>query len=459
MALVLRNAALQKQVSLLKCIKTRTVVTTANKNNNQAPLSAVSKKRTLRQIFKAKFRFPSFKANLITTPKRDAHTAAAPLYKSVSCFELTDGYRSDDRIQFINDSWLRARSATNFAKPIVNETLPDNASSKFPKDRAGSDILFPTVFESIANAVCPCPCPCGPCGPCCSPCGPCCGNMADCNCGRLLPPPCNTPPKCIQYMQGYYYYPYGTWFCGPYHVNTGAVPVCGPVCPGTACGIAPPNPGLLCKCGPCCCGLLSCSICNPPPFGPGPAGAAPSPWASPNITSSYGVPGISNAQFGGMGSHGSPAMSTQGIFPPCIQESWRQPQPMGQSCLPIPFGVPGSTGQTPMPGGSGFHITFPPVQISPPQTMPTSLSYPTAPQWATQHAPCECSGCVTMRNETETKSPAQVDTPTVMQNIIEPFSKVFPASKPPVNVAEKCKESKKSAKILEDPKVKATFPW
>ncbi|XP_063371178.1 uncharacterized protein LOC134659466 [Cydia amplana] len=453
MALVLRNAALQKQVSLLKCIKTRSVVTTANKNNNQAPLSAaVSKKRTLRQIFKAKFRFPLFKVNPITTLKRDAHTAAAPLYKSVSCFELTGGNRTDDKVQFINDSWLKARSATNFAKPAGIETVPDNVS-KFPKDRAGSDILVPTVFESIANVVCPCPCPCGPC---CSPCGPCCGNMADCNCGRLLPPPCNTPPKCIQYMQGYYYYPYGTWFCGPYHVNTGAVPVCGPVCPGTACGLAPPNPSLLCKCAPCCCGLASCSICNPQPFGPGPAGAAPA-WAnSPNITASYGFPGISNTQFVGQG----PPVSTQGIFPP-VQESWGQPKPMGQSSLPIPFGVPGSTAQAPMPGGSGYHITFPPVQISPPQTkMPTSLSAPTLPQWTTQHAPCDCTGCVAQRNETETKSPpAQADTPAVMQSIIEPFSKVFPASKPPVNATENCKERSKSTKILEDPKVKSLFPW
>ncbi|XP_063632182.1 uncharacterized protein LOC134803321 isoform X1 [Cydia splendana] len=450
MALVLRNAALQKQVSLLKCIKTRTIVTTANKNNNQAPLSAaVSKKPTLRHIFKAKFKFPLFKVNQMTTLKRDAHTAAAPLYKSVSCSELADGYRTDDRIQFINDSWLKARSATNFAKPIVIEPVPANVSTKFKKDRACLDILVPTMFESIANAVCPCPCPCGPCGPCCSPCGPCCGNMADCNCGRLLPPPCNTPPKCIQYMQGYYYYPYGTWFCGPYHVSTGAVPVCGPVCPGTACGIAPPNPNLLCKCGPCCCGLLSCSICNPPPFGSGPAGAVPAPWANPlNITSCYGVPGL--------GSQGSPAMSTQGMFAPCTQQSWGQPQPMGQSSLPIPFGVPGSTTQTATPDGSGFNITFPPVQISPHQIMPNSLSSPTAPQWATQHAPCECSGCVAKRNEPGTKSPAECNTPAIMQSIIEPFSKVFTSSKPPINKPENCK---KSTKIPEDPKVKATFPW
>lgn len=77
---------------------------------------------------------------------------------------------------------------------------------------------------------CPCPFPCGPCG---------CPN--GCNC---LPPPCNQPPKCIQYMTGYYYYPYGFWFCGPYHVTGTCTPVgpCGP-CPSNC----PP-----CPCAKCC---------------------------------------------------------------------------------------------------------------------------------------------------------------------------------------------------------------
>ncbi|XP_041968778.1 predicted GPI-anchored protein 58 isoform X1 [Aricia agestis] len=61
------------------------------------------------------------------------------------------------------------------------------------------------------DAGCPCPSPCGPCG-----------CPKGCGC---LPPPCNLPPKCIQYMTGYYYYPYGTWFAGPYHVQG----ICQPV--------------------------------------------------------------------------------------------------------------------------------------------------------------------------------------------------------------------------------------
>ncbi|CAG4958349.1 unnamed protein product [Colias eurytheme] len=80
-------------------------------------------------------------------------------------------------------------------------------------------------YSKACDAGCPCPFPCGPCG---------------CKCGcSCLPPPCNTPPRCIQYMTGYYYYPYGTWFCGPYHVQGTCVPV--------------PRPGCVpCKCCPAC---------------------------------------------------------------------------------------------------------------------------------------------------------------------------------------------------------------
>lgn len=50
-------------------------------------------------------------------------------------------------------------------------------------------------------------------------------------CGSSLPPPSNTPPKCIQYVTGYYYYPYGYWFCGPYHVSTNCNATCPPSIP------------------------------------------------------------------------------------------------------------------------------------------------------------------------------------------------------------------------------------
>lgn len=93
------------------------------------------------------------------------------------------------------------------------------------------------------QAVCACPSPCPN------------------NC--CLPPPCNTPPKCIKYMTGYYYYPYGTWFCGPYHVATGPCGPCtGPVTPSGPCG--PSNPCAPPGCGPC--GPLSCcGVCGMTP--------------------------------------------------------------------------------------------------------------------------------------------------------------------------------------------------
>ncbi|XP_014371165.2 uncharacterized protein LOC106720878 isoform X1 [Papilio machaon] len=84
-----------------------------------------------------------------------------------------------------------------------------------------------TNVRSFASGrPCPCPCPC--------PCPSCCGS---------LPPPCNQPPRCIQCMTGYYYYPYGYWFCGPYHV-TGQ---CCPVGPGGICP-KPPCPTPACVC-------------------------------------------------------------------------------------------------------------------------------------------------------------------------------------------------------------------
>lgn len=92
------------------------------------------------------------------------------------------------------------------------------------------------LYSKSCDCGCPCPFPCGPCG-----------NGYGCGC---LPPPCNTPPRCIQYMTGYYYYPYGVWFCGPYHVS-GTCKSIGPCSPGGPCG--PCNSCSPCgPCGPCC---------------------------------------------------------------------------------------------------------------------------------------------------------------------------------------------------------------
>lgn len=117
--------------------------------------------------------------------------------------------------------------------PIRTEPVCDEAktsvSSVGPPSKSTADMARRIVFA----CKCPCPFPCGPYGNCCG-----------CNC---LPPPCNTPPKCIQYMTGYYYYPYGFWFCGPYHV-TG---LCNPVGPCGKCSCPCPGP-CPCTC-PCPC--------------------------------------------------------------------------------------------------------------------------------------------------------------------------------------------------------------
>lgn len=114
-------------------------------------------------------------------------------------------------------------------------------------------------YSKPCSCGCPCPFPCGPCG--------CPGG---CSC---LPPPCNTPPRCIQYMTGYYYYPYGTWFCGPYHVTGTCTPI-GPCGPGGPCGPCKCGP----PCGPCC--ICPATACTMPIMGtPGPS-PAPQPMRS-----------------------------------------------------------------------------------------------------------------------------------------------------------------------------------
>lgn len=104
-------------------------------------------------------------------------------------------------------------------EPVCDEarTLPSPISN--------SDKPIADMARSVVCACkCPCPFPCGPCGNCCG-----------CNC---LPPPCNTPPRCVQYMTGYYYYPYGVWFCGPYHITN----LCRPVGPCAKCPCPWPFP-------------------------------------------------------------------------------------------------------------------------------------------------------------------------------------------------------------------------
>lgn len=117
---------------------------------------------------------------------------------SMSCPNLND--RANVNMSLRHCSLCRT-------KPGSDGAMPPLSSAGHP-DKPRADM----ARSIVCACKCPCPFPCGPYG-----------NSCGCNC---LPPPCNTPPKCIQYMTGYYYYPYGFWFCGPYHV-TGLCSPCG----------------------------------------------------------------------------------------------------------------------------------------------------------------------------------------------------------------------------------------
>ncbi|KAF9407395.1 hypothetical protein HW555_012584 [Spodoptera exigua] len=135
---------------------------------------------------------------------------------------------------------------------------------------------FHTTKKSEFAKACTPPCGCG--CPCPFPCGP--HGCPGCNC---LPPPCNQPPKCIQYMTGYYYYPYGFWFCGPYHVTGTCTPVgpCGPSCPAS-----PP-----CPCAKCCACL------NPVALMGGPIAPQPQPAPQPPSMTSRPIHSNENIKY------------------------------------------------------------------------------------------------------------------------------------------------------------------
>lgn len=102
----------------------------------------------------------------------------------------------------------------------------------------------PDLFKKSAGCIVPsrnyAECPCTPC------------------CGQYLPPPSNCPAKCIQYVTGYYYYPYGFWFCGPYHV-TGACCPCGGGCRAPCCAPCPKCCAPSCIC-PTCAACLTADL-------------------------------------------------------------------------------------------------------------------------------------------------------------------------------------------------------
>lgn len=248
---------------------------------------------------------------------------------------------------------------------------------------------FHTSYNACKGAkCCPCAFPCGPCG--CSK-GCCC-----------LPPPCNTPPKCIQYMTGYYYYPYGFWFCGPYHVSGTCVPA-GPVSPGGPCGPCPP-----CGCCPC-----------PPPSAPCPKCPCPKccTCLSPIPTAVVGgdpEPRCQSVQ-SPQPSPRTKLLEVSYPLPP-DQHSQREGRPQGSSKGGIsrffPFNaVPALDPSWCVPRGS--------VHVCPYSTQPLTQSCPQA-QYAgctrlfPEHNPVYCTPCIKARtrprqpssypNETSKKS-------------------------------------------------------
>ncbi|KAJ8705831.1 hypothetical protein PYW08_012877 [Mythimna loreyi] len=236
MSLIFRKAIVPKNVSLLKYFKGRPLATAANKKNNGVLSTAVPCHRNL------KYKARPLRVGIVK-PER-----AKPL----TSFKIEGrGEREATRLRFCASSPdIVPLSRTRIGgSPISGPASSINYDSLLLQ-RTGSLPNVPCSYFHTADNVAkcapackPCPCPCG-CPGCCS----------------CLPPPCNTPPKCIQYMTGYYYYPYGFWFCGPYHVTGTCVPS-GPCSPGGPCGpcCGPPCP----PCGPCC-GPCPCAPCPPP---------------------------------------------------------------------------------------------------------------------------------------------------------------------------------------------------
>lgn len=202
--------------------------------------------------------------------QREAIKLNHKLSKSMSCPSLqTDQYSRTVEKNFV----LRQTSSVFVFRECKSlfqkcRTLKNFMEINLIQIRAASTSATDKTANAVKNigSVCACPSP---------------------NC--CLPPPCNTPAKCIQYMTGYYYYPYGTWFCGPYHVSTGSCPCSGPVKPGGPCGPVLPCPGD--PCGPVCCKPLSCcGVCGVGgPFHQNNSNNAYNPWHfnSANMHSSY----------------------------------------------------------------------------------------------------------------------------------------------------------------------------
>ncbi|XP_047518922.1 uncharacterized protein LOC125058817 isoform X2 [Pieris napi] len=230
MALMLRKSVLPKNISLLKCMKGRPIASASFKKNPAVLSAALKLPRRLRHksytMGQAKVkrysRFPSLQSIAAGRKTRTIrHTLSSPTLAFSP-----------------NKIFVPIRG---FSTSHISSLKPNSSLNTLPVCRQQLNGTYTSLRSYAANAGCPCPFPCGPCG-----------CKGGCSC---LPPPCNTPPKCIQYMTGYYYYPYGTWFCGPYHVSGTCVPVPKPGC--VPCG----------KCCPCACICPAGAVFNPSGMG------------------------------------------------------------------------------------------------------------------------------------------------------------------------------------------------
>ncbi|XP_045781504.1 uncharacterized protein LOC123878356 isoform X2 [Maniola jurtina] len=197
MALVIRKTFLPKNVSILKCMKGRPIASAPNKKHT-APLFTPAARRTYKVRADTSVMTKARQTKLLPTFKPSAGKGTIRLQFSISCPHM--------------GTLVEPKTALSFRQ---------YNSSTFPLKKVKS---YQEISKRHASCDpgCPCPFPCG------------------CKC---LPPPCNTPPKCVQYMTGYYYYPYGTWFCGPYHVS----------------GIKPDGSNCPCPCPVKCCPACVCA--------------------------------------------------------------------------------------------------------------------------------------------------------------------------------------------------------
>ncbi|XP_075989547.1 uncharacterized protein LOC142985324 isoform X3 [Anticarsia gemmatalis] len=401
MALVLRKAVLPKNISLLKCIKGRSLATAANVKNPAAISTAVPWRRKWDKTLPTRGYVKIAKEKQLTSVCRQRGRSRVTLArKCTSCPELLPLCRTRAHV-------APRRSLTPpRTRPMSHELLSTFMTlSRFcPPSSSGA---FTSSSRGYADK------------PCCAPC---------CGCG-CLPPPCNTPPKCIQYMTGYYYYPYGFWFCGPYHV-TGTCAPCGPCCPGGPCGPCGPCPACITPCCKCCACLSSSfsNVCDAPhmaaavpcaqftrvqPQFSSPVRAPPAPMMAPSMASRVTAP-ISSLK---LDPRPAPAPAPAPASAPSPAPTMHF-KPLAKASPPRPPSPAKSTPSAKKPSRLGISKFLPFQSKNPKQPPPTScMMTPKGAQMSTfpPHVHTFCTPCV---------EPIAIKTMKVPKpNTIDPFPK------------------------------------